>query len=74
MAKILTRLSLEISMADETSTATHASEQTSQIAHDLREYARAGVEPAFASKLLAAAAELDALATRRKRKRAVGND
>ena len=49
-------------MSDETKVADDGPERTCEIARDLREYARAGVEPIYAAKLLAAAAELDAIA------------
>ncbi|MEI9995572.1 MAG: hypothetical protein WDM91_13330 [Rhizomicrobium sp.] len=37
-------------------------ERAAEIARDLRAYAEAGADPRYAAKLLAAAAELDALA------------
>jgi hypothetical protein len=58
---------MENLMADETIDATNGPERTSAIARDLREYARAGVDPVYAAKLLAVAVELDAFAARRER-------
>ena len=49
-------------VTDEAGMTDRGPRRTSEIARDLRAYASAGMEPAYASKLLAAAAELDALA------------
>ena len=48
-------------MPDKTNSNETATDRTSRIARDLRAYADAGMEPAFATKLLAIAAELEAL-------------
>ena len=49
-------------MTDKTNSAETRAERSTRIARDLRAYADAGMDSAFASKLLAIAAELEALA------------
>ncbi len=49
-------------MRDDYTDTIGAHKNASDIARDLRLYARAGAKPDFAAKLLAAAQELDALA------------
>jgi hypothetical protein len=55
---------------DKTNPNETSTDHTSRIARDLRAYADAGMEPVFANKLLAIAAELEALAGAREIKAA----
>jgi hypothetical protein len=48
-------------MPDKTNSAETSPDNTVQVIRDLRAYADAGMDPVFASKLLAVAAELEAL-------------
>lgn len=57
-------------MPDKTNPNETSTDHTSRIARDLRAYADAGMEPVFANKLLAIAAELEALAGAREIKAA----
>ena len=57
-------------MTDKTNFVENNADRTSRIARDLRAYADAGMEPTFAVKLLAIAAELEALAGPRESKAA----
>ena len=49
-------------MPDKTNPNETSADRTGRVARDLRAYADAGMEPVFANKLLAIAAELEALA------------
>ena len=53
-------------MIDKPSSAERSSDLTGQVARDLRTYADAGMDPLFAAKLRAIAAELDVLTGTRK--------